>query len=271
MTTTTYRFKATRFQCGCVYATQDQSAVICPTHRRPILEEINATMQSAQVPEIEGLVMTRYDPSRPEMLKNNQSNSLHSTIAVKDSNGDSWVDEDTDQVGLCPACLIDDNVYTQVTFANCECGDIKCSYRWCGRINGLHALWSIHAQGRSEEVIDRQESDIFSYGSYCQQGNSIQSAINEETIRLDRRRQKLLDILIQERKQESGDAGSSPETGPTLPRNGYLIPWLDAPYNRMAECFPGTIQDNIKMELKKILTRLDIIEKLPDVVTNEQA
>ncbi len=252
MTTAQHIFTTTRFECGCIYRTISDTAVFCPEHRRPITEEETINIPSPDTPDIPGLVMNGRSPA---ILWNTGNNSLHTTTALLDGDSNEWADPNDELVGICPACFIDKEEYLETGIAMCECGDQKCSYRWCGSTQGLHAFWRLHAEGRSQETTGRHDTDIFSYGKYETQSPEIRAVLDQERTALEKQAQESLRNMVETRQDEEQQS-----TG----QNPYLAPWLDRDYEMMTSASgSSTTQEWARARLTGKLTRLHVIGALP--------
>ena len=269
-----YIFRTAQFQCGCVYQILGETAAACPQHQSPISREANYESHTPENPGIPGLVMSQYFKSQPHILHNHNSNSLHNLTSVRDGQGNSWIDEQEDQTGLCAACLIDEDSYTETGYAICECGNENCSYRWCGATQGLHALWAVHVQGKAMELLGWPDEDIFSYGPYLDQKQEIKSILNEEQKLLIRRMEILLDGIKKARSNRNpelnSELNSETEGAPDeILGTGYLTPWLDDDYERAVsqkeqpegKRYPEALY--LKILAVKLL-RLHLVSPIPD-------
>ena len=212
MTTTDpkYIFRITRFQCGCVYRAGHDEAVFCPEHRQSspvgfVTGHEAIPMQTPGVPGIPGLVMNPHALSLPMELRNDERNSLHVESRTLDGRQNEWGMNRADEVGLCAACLIDEECAQETRVARCECGDEGCSYRWCGDTRGLHALWRLHAQGVSQESIGIPEEDIFEYGGYDEQNQETRELLDREGNHLRDRAGELLRAVLETRRAAPGE------------------------------------------------------------------
>ena len=161
-------FSVARFHCGCVYQALDD-AVFCPEHRSSdpvgfITSQETIHIPGPGTPKIRELARHEHPTAWPKVLRSSENNSPHVRTSVRDGRDEEWADDDAREVGLCAACFIDDGEYNGTGMAMCECGDDGCSYRRCGRLDGLHALWRLHARGLSLEIAGVPEGDIFSHG-----------------------------------------------------------------------------------------------------------
>ena len=172
-----YVFTVTRFRCLCVYRTIGDTAVFCPQHRAPIMENETFHTSTPETPDIPGLVMYPPANNTPVTLRNHTRNSIHTMVSILDGEGNEWEAPQEEYVGICAACLIEDEENHETRIAMCECGDEKCSYRWCGDTTGLHAYWRIHALKQSEETTGIPEGDIFSYGTIQEQNGDVSIAL----------------------------------------------------------------------------------------------
>lgn len=251
MTTSTYLFDISRFACGCAYQTFGHVTVVCPTHRQILVATERLTSPTNEMPEVPGLVMNRYFSNRPEILENSSRNSLHTVVCVRAPGNDDWSDDEPDQVGLCPACYIEDDAFNETHITQCECGNPDCAYRWCGRTSGLHAFWRLHAQGSAEERTGISDRDIFSHGPARELAPEEAAVLDQERPQLDRTANLLFQNMEQLRSSDNpGTAESSP----------YLCPWLDRDYEDLhAADTPDHIRGLIRDSLKRKLLRLHIL------------
>ena len=229
MTEKQYSFKNTRFNCGCAYRTMSEDLVFCPEHRHSspvgfITGKETTQSPGPEVPQIPGLVMDPYIQGRPKTMMNTSGNSLHTRTYVLDGKGEEWSDSEK-EVGICNACFIDSGELNPTRIAMCECGEEKCSYRWCGIIFGLHALWRIHAQGLSQQTTGIQENDIFSYGKYDEQTKDLKKIINAEERELERNANRLVPATLAARQE----AGTGKQRR-SYQHQVYLSRWLDSEY-----------------------------------------
>ena len=224
-----YIFKNTRFYCGCAYKTMSDNLVFCPEHRHSstvgfIVGQETTRSPGPEVPQIPGLVMNPYVEGLPKTMMNTSDNSLHTRTYVLDGKGEEWGDSE-DEIGICNACFIDSGKLNPTQTAMCECGEEECSYRWCGIIHGLHALWRIHAQGLSQQTTGIQESDIFSYGRYDEQNKDLKEILNAEKQELERNTDRLV-LATLDARQEAGTW----KKRRSYPQQVYLSRWFDSEY-----------------------------------------
>ena len=229
MTEMPYSVKITRFYCGCAYKTMSDVLVFCPEHRHSspvgfITEQKTFQSPGLEVHQIPGLVINPHVEGIPKTMMNTSSNSLHTRTSVLDGNGEEWSDSEK-EVGICNACFIDSGELNPTRIAMCECGEEKCSYRWCGIIFGLHALWRIHAQGLSQQTTGIQENDIFSYGKYDEQTKDLKKIINAEERELERNANRLVPATLAARQE----AGTGKQRR-NYQHQVYLSRWLDSEY-----------------------------------------
>ena len=263
MTQKQYIFNITRFICGCVYRTAGDTAVFCPTHRTEphqgvIQEQETVHTPTADPPDIPGLVMNSHYKTTPHVLRNDSRNSIHTTTSVQDGDGHEWSEPQEDEVGICAACYIDREDCYETRIAMCECGDERCSYRWCGALTGLHAYWRLHTQGKSEETTGIPEVDIFSYGKFQEQTEAITETLNEERISLEQEIEKQMQDMETVREQK--DNNQPDDTQQAI----YLMPWLDTEYLRMKQPNnPNAHPEIARTALRRKIARLHIIGALP--------
>ena len=161
------------------------------------------------------------------MLRNSVQNSVHSLASLQDAMGNEWANSEEDQAGRCAACFIDNEEMVETRITACECGNERCSYRWCGRLDGLRALWMTHAQGRSQETVGIDEHDIFAYGPAQGMQEKPQQSLDAERQQLSAEAETLL--------VEMTNFRNSAEHRPDDPASPYERPWLDAQYDVMTE------------------------------------
>lgn len=229
-----YIFSTTRFHCGCIYQTIDE-AVFCPEHRRAdpvgfITSQETILTPDSRPPSIQGLVMNSFVKALPQTLRNDERNSIHVRATVLDGRREEWADEDVQEVGLCAACFIDQDEHKETGVAMCECGDEDCSYRWCGSTDGLHALWRLHAQGRSRESMGIPEEDIFSYGSSDKHEEAVRSTLDWERDHLREVGRELAQRAILARQMAAPGAGRRRSFDPVM-----MSHWLDGEFRDMEE------------------------------------
>ena len=266
MTGRQYIFRITRFYCGCVYRTVSDDAVFCPEHRHSwhrgfITGQETIQIPGPEVPQIRGMVMNTYAKGLPKTMMNTSRNSLHTRMSVMDGNGGEWSDSEEEEVGICSACFIDSGDLNPTQIAMCECGEEKCSYRWCGMTDGLHALWRIHAQGLSQQTTGIREDDIFSYGSYDEQTEDMRKILKAEKQELERNADRLVRATLAARQA----------AGPGTKRRSYqqqvyLSRWLDSAYAAITKEQDNT-QDvrHARQRLAVKLLMLHIIGATPEV------
>ena len=229
MTEKQYSFRIARFHCGCVYRTMSDNLVFCPEHRHSspvgfITGQETLRGPGPEVPQITGLVMNPHVQGTPKTMMNTSGNSLHTRTTVVDGTGEEWSDSEG-EVGICNACFIDSGELNPTKIAMCECGEEECSYRWCGIIFGLHALWRIHAQGLSQQTTGIPEDDIFSYGKYDELTNDLKKIINAEEHELERNANRLVPATLAARQE----AGTGKQRR-SYQHQVYLSRWLDSEY-----------------------------------------
>ena len=122
-----YIFQTASFQCGCVYRTVADTLVFCPVHRQDwhrgaITGTETLELPGPETPEIEGLVMSPYGKDRPEVYRNTDNNSIHTRVQTFDGRQEEWDEHQAEELGLCPACLIDNVDRHETGIAMCECG-----------------------------------------------------------------------------------------------------------------------------------------------------
>lgn len=263
MTQKQYVFTITRFICGCVYRTAGDTAVFCPTHRtephRGVIQEQEMLYTpTPDPPEIPGLVMNSYYKKIPHVLRNSSRNSIHTTASVLDGDGNEWHEPQEEQVGLCAACYIDQDDCFETGIAMCECGNEKCSYRWCGTTTGLHAFWRLHTEGKSKETTGTPEIDIFSHGKFEDQTEDITETLNEERISLEQEIEKQMREMETVREKHEGNEPHDDQ------QTVYLTKWLDREYLHMKQPNnPNAPPEIARTALRRKIARLLIIGALP--------
>ena len=150
-----YAFTITRFQCYCVYRMSSDTTVFCPQHRVPIKQTETIPTETPGRPDIPGSVMHTANNQIHIMLHNSSNNSIHTMVSTNHGQGNEWEETQTEYVGICAACLIENDDQRQTRIAMCECGDEKCPYRWCGEITNLHAYWRLHVQIQCPDTVPR--------------------------------------------------------------------------------------------------------------------
>ena len=186
---TRYIFRISRFHCGCIYSRSTDRIYFCPTHRGFLTGEETIRLPDGMTgrpgnqPKILHMAMSEFTPNWPQILHNTDSNSLVQTnkISAKGEEWHTW----TEETGLCAACYIDDEDVVPTSAAMCECGSKDCVYRWCGRTQGLHAYWLLHAAGITEQSTGVNDSDIFAYGPWDHQSEEATRILDDERGRLN--------------------------------------------------------------------------------------
>ena len=260
-TRTQYSFSYSRFSCGCAYRTTSDLTVACPTHRGMIVANDLVISDTPDIPDIPGLVLSRHPAKFPVVLGNSSSNSLHTLITVHDGRRNEWQDLQEDQIGLCCACFIDNGDLIETRIAACECGNLDCSYRWCGRLSGLHALWSVHVQGRHEiwqidDIYTGQpkavlDEDIFSRGPANELPQHVIQALDAE--------RKSLAAAAQALVQQFQDHRAPRDYRPSEPMTPFDIPWLNPEYEAITD--PNTDERELqhaRASLERKLLRLHV-------------
>ena len=207
------RKRYARYACGCAYATyEEDTSIMCPVHTTAglfmhnfLVNDRNATQNS-----IPGVVANRYFATTPAVVENQDFNSIYSKVTILDPGGHEWdqLDEGIKDTGLCPACFIDHDDIRPCRISACECGNYNCEYRWCGSLQGLHALWHIHCQGKSEEIISIDDKDIFSYGP-ASDFNEAKEVLLSERARLEEIGTKLLPVLLDHSQRHRGNPSNT--------------------------------------------------------------
>ena len=266
MTERKYVFTFTHFQCGCAYRTIGDTAVFCPQHREIITGTERIETPEPKTPDVPGMVMDPYLKGTAQTLRNTRHNSIHVMTSVLDGQGDEWDEPSEEMVGLCGACFIDEEQYYETQVAMCECGKEKCSYRWCGSTEGLHAFWRLHAQGKSEETTGIPERDIFNYGQYSKQSSEVASALDQEREDL-RSRAGEMTIDMESAREQAKTSGQTEEQQTRNQQSVYLTPWLDRDYQAMTGASDPREQERARRTLQGKITRLHVIGTLPPAET----
>ena len=247
----------TRFFCGCVYHTPGDTAVFCPKHRHTdhrgfITGTDTIEVTTRQDPFSKTPATSVYFHKRPDVLHNTPYNSLHTTTSILDGRNEEWAIPDADLLGICPACFIDAEDLLETVIAACECGDENCSYRWCGSLQGYHAMWRLHANGKSKETIGVNETDLFSFGPYEDQPEHIQQTLDNERETIRREVSRL--------REDVTSARSNPH--PSRQRGQpavYFTPWLDQEYQALTASNEPAAHRRAQRSLQHKLTRLFVI------------
>ena len=256
-----YIFQTASFQCGCVYRTVADTLVFCPVHRQDwhrgaITGTETLELPGPETPEIEGLVMSPYGKDRPEVYRNTDNNSIHTRVQTFDGRQEEWDEHQAEELGLCPACLIDNVDRHETGIAMCECGSDRCSFRWCGSTQGLHAFWHLHAQGRVKEVTGIHDQDIFSHGPCEQHSQTVQDVLDEERARIVETVQNLTAITLLARKSnQNGPRGTF--------HPAYLNAWFDPDCHTINDTNNPREKDWAALRLAEKLGRLLVIGAMP--------
>ena len=221
----TYIFRTARFNCGCIYRIRFDTPIMCPAHRTFIVEEKEFRSDTPDMPEITGLVTNKQYNNLPIILCNSSNNSLHVNSIVKDGQGEEWSCNEEEELGLCAACFIENNEYTDTRITACECGNEYCSYRWCGSLHGLHAFWKLHSQNQSYEITGIPERDIFSYGKANELDDNVINILSEQRTRL----LEISEILIQDMTAFKNQANNTESD--QIP--AYSSDWLNKTYEML--------------------------------------
>lgn len=229
----TYLFTFARFGCQCVYRTSTDAAIFCPTHRADpeqaiLVENLEFRSSHPTTPDVPNLVRNRYLPTHPAFLQNNSRNSIHTELSILGGRQEEWATSEQGELGLCAACLIDNEDIHETLIAACECPDEQCCYRWCGLLTGLHAYWRLHAQGRSEEKTGIPEPDIFRHGSYGEMTEQVVQALDAERRAMELALPTLV-AQFKEARRQANQPGIQPDHNP------YLTPWLDSEYRDLTQ------------------------------------
>lgn len=228
-----YVFNITRFHCGCVYQALDD-AVFCPRHRHGDPVGFITSQETIHIPgpgrpAIRELAMLESIPTWPAVLRNDERNSLHRMVATLDGMGNEWDIPGAEEAGLCAACFIDGEEHVETRVAMCECGEERCSYRWCGRTGGLHAMWKIHAEGRSQETIGVPEGDIFSHRDFQGQDEGTREILEQEAAVLEDAGRRLAGEAVAARE------AAKPGNGPKREYRAVMLShWLDREFQDLA-------------------------------------
>ena len=258
-----YRFEIARFQCGCIHQISSaDTPVFCPEHRREwhrgaITGTEVMMLPGPEFPAMDNLVMNPYVRNRPLILRNSERNSLHTETRTMDGKDNEWEETQTELTGLCAACFIDEALHLETRIARCECGDPDCSYRWCGRTEGLHAFWNLHVRGESERATGIPDTDIFAHGPFDDHTALARDALNGERENLRRTILKLTTTALDARQEEN----------PANPRStfhpAYLNGWLEPDCQRFMNTDSGQEKEWAGRSLAVKLARLHIIGALP--------
>lgn len=255
-----------RFACGCIYRTISDQAVFCPQHRREPHRAYVTGNEMVIIPAqnifpIQRLAANPYVSSQPAVLHNTERNSIHTVTSTLDGRSQEWDMPQTETVGICPACFIDMEDHNETRVAMCECGNEDCSYRWCGSIQGLHAYWRIHAQGRSRELTGIPEEDIFGYGPHSELPQKVQEVLDQQREDLTTQVNNLVQKVINARKEITTAKGR------VRHHPAYLNPWFDNEYRAITgESKDGNTGKDIKWARQSLfekVARLHIIGAMP--------
>lgn len=189
-----YVMRIARFVCGCIYRLSADTLLYCPNHRhmwhRGIItaeETISLPhpMDGTQgnAPEIQNLVRHRTLTNYPVVYENDETNSYYMTRATA-SPDSGFRTEQSREAGLCSACLIENDETTPTSYALCECGDRDCRHRWCGSLQGLHAVWPLHAKGGLQQITgkdDDDEDEVVAFFSRQEVGRTPAESLAAET------------------------------------------------------------------------------------------
>ena len=134
------------------------------------------------------------------VFRNSEHNSLHTRTQTLDGNSAEWDDAETELAGLCAGCFIENGEHRETGIAMCECGDERCSYRWCGDTSGLHAYWRLHANGESQGATGIAEEDIFSYGPCEGHSEAVKDILNLEREKIREATRSLTAISLTARR-----------------------------------------------------------------------
>ena len=235
---TRYVFSISRFHCGCIYRRSTDRIYFCPVHRGILTGEETIRLPDGMTggrgdqPKILRLAMSEFNPHWPDVVYNTERNSLSQTNQIT-ARGEEWHTW-TDETGLCAACFIDGEDVVPTGAAMCECGNRDCVYRWCGRNDGLHAYWMLHAAGITKETTGVDDRDIFAYGPFNDQPAEVTRVLDDEREYLNKSAAERARIMTDSR---------------TL-----LPPWLDA-LRHTAARHP--------QKLHEAAVRLQVIEEAP--------
>ena len=141
-------------------------------------------------------------------------------------------------------------------------GDEDCSYRWCGKTEGLHAYWRLHARGASEQATGLTEDDIFNHGPARDRPEDETAALQKEQADLDGMGEELLSEMVARRNTgptATPDAEDHEPTGEPEPPRPYDLEWLQQSYDVMAKQSEMPVVRRIaKVQLKEKLVRLHV-------------
>ena len=247
----------TRFFCGCIHRTVGDTAVFCPEHHRvkPQAAFITGTellrFLDGTFPYGKNITSSPNLDQAHKALRNTSSNTLHVTTTISDPGRNEWAAPEAESVGICPACLIEDDLITETRITACECGDTACFYRWCGRTHGIHAFWRFHATNRIEELTDTPDGDIFAYGPQADQSPKVKELLDTERQLLEDQASQLLTDFFNARANATPDAGRRQQYHPV-----YLSCWLDRDYEQVHSAYRQNHAAAIAGRLKTKLLRL---------------
>ena len=276
---TQYMLTITRFSCGCLYRTTVDRAVFCPAHRsrQPVgfitgVETIRSPVRVDH--SLARLAMNPRIPTVPIELRSTDRNSLHQQVRTMDPGGTEW-NQTTDETGLCAPCMVDHEDSRETRIAACECGNPDCPYRWCGSLQGLHALWRPHVQGTTEQDTGIPDRDIFSHGPQADLSDRAREALHQERQELQAHADRLLQETLRARRMPPTPAGrpegpAGTRTRTRIPHPAYLSPWLDPQHRLLAD--PGVNprdRQHAASQIQGKLLRLMLIGALPRTSSRE--
>ena len=248
--------RISRFFCGCIHHTPSDTAVICPDHFNTPEAAFLTGKETIKLPQQNSTPSKFQRTPRPHLrlpagsLHNYPHNSLHTTVAVLDANGEEWSSPDVEQTGLCAACFIDHEYMKETRIAICECGKPDCSYRWCGDIRGLHAFWPIHANATSQQITGIADRDIFTQGAFDDLPDSTKTVLRTQQDTLQQQLQQAICEYSEARQPRAN--GIHPRTH----RPVYLSAWLDSEYRAITSPDPNIPTAIAQERLARKLTRL---------------
>ena len=245
-----------RYFCGCLYRSLSDISAFCPLHQpeSPSTAFITGTETLRLPHQLQRNTIHRFQGL--QVLENSDRNSLHVITCVQDAYHEEWSTPEADLAGLCCACFIDENQHVETGIAACECADPGCTYRWCGRTDGLHALWRIHARGQSQELTGFPDRELFAYGPVAQMNKDVTDALNAERQQLAQQANQALLHYNTARAKANPSAGRQRCFHPV-----YLSRWLDVP--------PTATPLWAKYNLTRKLTRLIVTGAIqPDAHDN---
>ena len=252
----------TRFFCGCLYRTPTDQAVFCPEHRGFITGRETIRHPESGPPPLRGLARSRHT-GWAETLMSDERNSIHVAQTVRDPRGEEWSMTEYEETGICCACFIesDGTVRDETGIAMCECGNSDCSYRWCGRLSGLHAFWRLHLQGRCQEATGISDEEIFAWGPCVAMSEEQQEVLKQEREEIRREAERMVVSTIR------AQTASPPRR--ERPHPVFLSRWLEPECREILN--PGNEGDlrGARRSLERKVTRLHVVGAMPPQRTGE--